>query len=145
MDGIASRGEKSNGDVVIMLTAQNVHWMAEMLLRSGRIELWLKTKLPEPKQKRQILKKYIEEDPGALELLGKNGQVPDVRAAAQISDHFCCADLRRIVADAKMLAAWDKHQGGDAAEGKKDYLEKAAENVREMQQDVYENTRHIYG
>merc|ERR1711920_48964 len=145
MDGITSRGKATGGDVVVMLTGQSVQWMADMLLRSGRIELWLKTTLPDARKKRQILKKYIEEDPGALELLGKNGQVPDVRAAAQISDHFCCADLRRIVADAKMLAAWDKHQGGEAAEAKKDYLEKAAENVREMQQDVYENTRHIYG
>merc|ERR550514_1567599 len=113
MDGITSRGEKSrtNGDVVIMLTAGNVHWMADMLLRSGRIELWLKTKLPEPKVKREILKKYIKEDPGALELLGVKGEVPDVRAASQASDCFCCADLRRIVGDAKVLAAWDRQTG----------------------------------
>jgi transitional endoplasmic reticulum ATPase len=150
MDGITSRGERSReqGDVIIMLTAQSVHWMAEMLLRSGRIELWLKTKLPEPKQKREILQKYIQEDPGALELLGVDGRPPDVRAAAQISDHFCCADLRRIVSDAKMLAAWDRQKGGGAKEvgrGNKDYLERAAESVRQMQQEVYENTRHLYG
>merc|ERR1712039_1076883 len=89
MDGITSRGgsNQHRGDVVVMLTGQSVHWMAEMLLRSGRIELWLKTKLPEPRQKHAILRKYIKDDPGAMELLCKNGEMPDVKAAAQASDH----------------------------------------------------------
>merc|ERR1719440_562961 len=59
MDGLTSRGSKQNGDVVVMLTGQNVQWMADMLLRSGRIELWLKTKLPEASTRRNILTKYI--------------------------------------------------------------------------------------
>merc|ERR1712029_294271 len=115
-----------------------------MLLRSGRIELWLKTKLPEPKVKREILKKYIREDQGALELLGEKGVPPDVRAAAQASDSFCCADLRRIVNDAKVLAAWDVG-AGKAFENKASYLEQAAKAVRTMQDEVQETTRHLYG
>merc|ERR1712031_109346 len=115
LDGITSHADSSRSDVVVMLTGQDVKWMADMLLRSGRIELWLKTNLPNPSQKRDILKKYIREDPSALKLLGKNGDVPDVRGAAQCSDRFCCADLRRIVGDAKILAAWDhKKQKEDA-------------------------------
>jgi len=51
MDGITSRGQKQVGDVVVMLTAQRVQFLADMLLRSGRIELWLKTKLPDAKKK----------------------------------------------------------------------------------------------
>lgn len=148
MDGITSRNSRNqNGDVIIMLTGQSVHWMAEMLLRSGRIELWLKTKLPDGKQKREILKKYITEDKGAMELLCDAGTLPDVRDAAQKSDRFCCADLRRIVSDAKVLAAWDSEMGsGGKSDGqKKNYLEMAAENVRKMQEEVYENTRHLYG
>ncbi|CAK9068080.1 Cell division control protein 48 [Durusdinium trenchii] len=146
MDGLTSRGkrQRENGDVVVILTGQNVHWMADMLLRSGRIELWLKTKLPEPRQKREILKKYIREDPGALELLGKNREVPNVQSAAQASDSFCCADLRRVVSDAKMLAAWDRSSQKTPLEGSV-YLEKAAERVRSMQDEVKSTTRNLYG
>merc|ERR1711982_87606 len=104
MDGLTSRGTKQNGDVIVVLTGQSVQWMADMLLRSGRIELWLKTKLPDGRRKREILTKYIKEDPGALELLGE-GAVPDVITAVNLSDNFCCADLRRVVSDAKMQAA----------------------------------------
>lgn len=118
--------------------------MADMLLRSGRIELWLKTKLPEPRQKRRILEKYIKEDPGALELLGEGGAVPDVTKAAQESDSFCCADLRRVVGDAKMLAAWDR-SGGQKMLGGAEYLEKAASGVRRMQDEVHSNARNLYG
>lgn len=147
MDGLTSRGkrQRENGDVVVILTGQNVHWMADMLLRSGRIELWLKTKLPEPRQKREILRKYIKEDPGALELLGKDGEVPDVKVAAQTSDSFCCADLRRVVSDAKMLAAWDRSTGKAKVLEGSAYLEKAAEGVRRMQDEVHSNARNLYG
>merc|ERR1712139_670634 len=79
LDGITSHSTTERSDVVVMLTGQDIRWMADMLLRSGRIELWLKTKLPNPSQKREILKKYIKEDPAALKLLGKDGAVPDVR------------------------------------------------------------------
>lgn len=148
MDGLTSRGkrQRESGDVVVMLTGQSVQWMADMLLRSGRIELWLKTKLPEPRQKREILKKYIKEDPGAMELLCKDGELPDVKAAAQASDHFCCADLRRVVSDAKMLAAWDRKAGKSAkiSDGA-GYLEKAAESVRKMQEEVHSSARNLYG
>lgn len=150
MDGLTSRA-KSNGDVVVMLTGQNVHWMADMLLRSGRIELWLKTKLPGPKQKQSILHKYIQEDKGASELLMKDGKLPDVKGTSQLSDHFCCADLRRIVSDAKTMAAWDLHDAqrkGEQVPPNQDgkfYLEKAAAALRSMQEEVKENTRGIYG
>merc|ERR1712216_426525 len=144
MDGLTSRGEKAPADVVVVLTAQRVQWMADMLLRSGRIELWLKTKLPEPKQKRNILRAYIKDDPGALNLLGVEGQPPDVSSAAQVGDQFCCADLRRIVGDAKTQAAWDLHSGAKVKSGA-DYLEKAAKDLKGMVEAVEENTRSIYG
>lgn len=109
---------------------------------------WLKTKLPEPKKRKEILIKYIKEDPGALELLGQDGTPPDVSGAAQASDHFCCADLRRVVNDAKLLAAWDRK----ASLGKKGkqrsgaaYLEDAAQAVHRMQQEVKANMRSMYG
>lgn len=151
MDGLTSRGERQrqNGDVIVILTGQNVHWMAKMLLRSGRIELWLKTKLPEPKVKREVLKKYITEDAGAIELLGVDGAAPDVRPASQAGDQYCCADLRRIVNDAKVLSAWDRHGSGtDKPEKPLDgakYLEQAAQAVTKMQTEVDQLTRNMYG
>merc|ERR1712216_393664 len=144
MDGLTSRGEKASGDVIVVLTAQRVQWMADMLLRSGRIELWLKTKLPEPRQKQNILRAYIKDDPGALNLLGVEGQPPDVSSAAQVGDQFCCADLRRIVGDAKTQAAWDRHSGAKIKNGG-DYLEQAARKLKSMTMEVEENTRSIYG
>jgi len=152
MDGLLSRGERQqqNGDVVVVLTGQSIHWMAKMLLRSGRIELWLKTKLPEPKVKREVLKKYITEDPGALDLLGVDGTVPDVRAASQSGDRYCCADLRRIVSDAKVLAAWDRYGPSRGTGQEKQisgakYLQDAAEAVTNMQNEVDSLTRSMYG
>merc|ERR1712146_255287 len=142
MDGLTSRGKKRTGDVIVMLTGQSVHWMAKMLLRSGRIELWLKTKLPEPKVKREVLKKYISEDAGALKLLGKDGEVPDVRAASSAGDHYNCADLRRIVNDAKVLSAWGAYGISDKKPEKPSdgavYLEEAAKAVSTMQREVEE-------
>jgi len=143
MDGITSRGESQVGDVIVMLTAQRVQWLADMLLRSGRIELWLKTKLPDHRQKRDILKKYIKEDAGAMELLGGEGAVPDVSMAVQLSERFCCADLRRIVNDAKTQAAWDRHTGGKVKAGMH-YLEQAAKAVKDMQNEVDERARSVY-
>mmetsp|Transcript_43620 Transcript_43620/g.70704 ORF Transcript_43620/g.70704 Transcript_43620/m.70704 type:complete len:540 (+) Transcript_43620:106-1725(+) len=153
MDGLTSRGrrQRDSGDVVVVLTGQSVHSMADMLLRSGRIELWLKTKLPNPRQKREILQKYIKEDPGAMQLLCKDSELPNVTAAAQASEMFCCADLRRVVSDAKMLAAWDRAAQAKAKGGQikildgAGYLEKAAENVRKMQEEVNSNSRNLYG
>lgn len=148
LDGITSRGQQQD-DVVVMLTGQDVKWMASMLLRSGRIELWLKTNLPNPIQKRDILKKYINEDKGALKLLGKENMLPDVRGAAQCSDRFCCADLRRIVGDAKILAAWDRKKltaNGKEAELKhgSEYLQEAAEAVRDMKCQAEVNMSKIF-
>lgn len=143
MDGITSRGENQVGDVVVMLTAQRAEWMADMLLRSGRIELWLKTKLPDQKQKRAILKKYIKDDPGALSLLGSDEIVPDVSTAAGLSESFCCADLRRVVNDAKTQAAWDRHTGAKMKSGAS-YLEAAAKAVKYMQDDVDSHRQSVY-
>jgi len=151
MDGLTSRGERQqqNGDVIVILTGQNVQWMAKMLLRSGRIELWLKTKLPQPKVKREILQKYVSEDAGAMKLLATEGQVPDVRQASQAGERYCCADLRRIVSDAKIMAAWDRHGAPGEKTGKplegSEYLVKAATAVTDMQNDVDSITRAMYG
>jgi len=89
------------------------------------------------------LKKYIREDPGAMKLLGGENATPDVSMTAQLSEKFCCADLRRIVNDAKMQAAWDLHTGGKVKGGAA-YLEQAAKAVKEMQNEVDDNAASIY-
>jgi ATP-dependent 26S proteasome regulatory subunit len=138
MDGLTSRGQGQNGDVLVVMTAQDVHAMADMLLRSGRIELWLQTKLPDIKTKGAILEKYIREDQGAMKLLGDGTSMPDVSRAAAACDRFCAADLRRIVADAKVLAAWAKHQPSESLKkcSGAEFLEKAAVEVRIMRDAV---------
>lgn len=148
LDGLTSRGQQQqqNGDVIIILTGQDVRWMAQMLLRSGRIELWLKTKLPETKTKREILKKYVSGDSGAMKLLANNGELPDVKPASSQGDNYCSADLRRIVNDAKVLAAWDQYKDPEKKDKSNgaEYLEEAAKAVTKMQNEVEDLSRSMY-
>merc|ERR1712232_999402 len=119
------------------------------------IELWLKTKLPDARKRREILSKYIMEDSGALELLGKEGSPPAVSGAAQTCDGFCAADLRRVVDDAKVLAAWDLQASAPPSETASkrmckrmsgaEYLEEAAKALYRMQDEVKANVRNMYG
>lgn len=162
MDGLTSRGAEGHGQVLTMLTAQDVRFLAPMLLRSGRIELWLKTKVPEGKRKREILLKYLEDDPGALELLyTADGKPPELKDVLPVCDGFSCADLRRVVNDAKVHAAYDRESkksagekkmadgegkkgDGDATQSGAAYLEKAARYMRDMQDGADETRRHFY-
>merc|ERR1719201_1042586 len=133
MDGLTSRGVEGRGNVLTMLTAQDARFLAPMLLRSGRIELWLQTRPPEGKRKREIMLKYLTEDPGALKLLGFQGDPPLLENALAQCDGFTASDLRRIVNDAKVDAAQRREQDPKAQIDGAKVLERAARAFREMQ------------
>merc|ERR1719230_77409 len=57
MDGLCTT-ESSN--VVVVMTAADAKFMPPAILRSGRIELWLKTEKPKPRERRTILQNYVE-------------------------------------------------------------------------------------
>ncbi|WDD90364.1 AAA family ATPase (plasmid) [Burkholderia sp. FERM BP-3421] len=101
LDGLVSGAV---GNVCLMMTAMNVNDLPPALVRSGRIELWLETKLPDREVRAEILARYsavFPEPPTEAELVGLAGQ----------SKGFTPADLRRIVGDAKALLVQDAHVG----------------------------------
>lgn len=97
LDGLTSKKDASAENLVcVVMTAANAKMLPEPLLRSGRIELWLHTKLPEYPTRMQMLKDLLSEDSNGLAAARLN-------TVAQRAEGFTCADLRRIVADARNL------------------------------------------
>ncbi len=104
LDGLES---KSSSGVCVMLTAMDLGNIPPALVRSGRIELWLETKLPDDAARRLLLEKLlsdrtkIENDVAWLTIIEK-------------TQGFSGADLKRIVQDAKLKLASDmvKHRVG---------------------------------
>ena len=97
LDGLES---ESASQVCVMMTAMEVRPIPEALLRSGRVELWLETKVPDATIRARIIERWLgDELPQA--------QAVDFDAMAAITAGFTPADLRRLVADAKTLYASD--------------------------------------
>lgn len=98
LDGIES---ESAGDVCVMMTAMDVGGLPPALIRSGRIELWLETRLPDEPARIAILQDLAVELPPAV------GQ-PDMARVATATEGLTGADLKRLVEDAKVLFAYDR-------------------------------------
>jgi ATP-dependent 26S proteasome regulatory subunit len=98
LDGLES---KSAGRVTVMMTAMDVAGLPPALVRSGRIELWLETKLPD----RSARTKIVEDHAAALP--SEIGPV-DVSRIAEATDGLTGADLKALMEDGKMLFAFDR-------------------------------------
>jgi len=85
------------------MTAMNVNDIPEAILRSGRVEVWLETKVPDQETRRDILIYYGNEVASAHTTF-------DADHVAQHSGGFTPADLRRIIGDAKALLGYDLYQ-----------------------------------
>lgn len=97
LDGLES---ETSRNVCVMMTAMNVKLIPDALLRSGRVELWLETKVPVAAIRARILQRWM-----GNEL--PQSQALDFDELAQMTEGFTPADLRRLVADAKALCAAD--------------------------------------
>jgi transitional endoplasmic reticulum ATPase len=97
LDGLES---ESPGQICVMMTAMDVGNMPPALVRSGRIELWLETRLPDATARAQILEDRCADLPAQL------GAV-DVEKLAGLTEGMSGADLRRMVEDGKLLYAYD--------------------------------------
>jgi ATP-dependent Zn protease len=119
LDGLESA---SAGRVCVMMTAMNVSSLPAALLRSGRVELWLETKLPDTEARAAILRERLANLPAGI-------RVEDVAALAAASRGLTGADLKAVVEDGKLDFAHDQVRGKPprAAE---DYFLEAIENVR---------------
>jgi transitional endoplasmic reticulum ATPase len=101
LDGVES---ESAGRICLMMTAMDIGNMPPALVRSGRIELWLETRLPDEAARAAILADRCAELPAAF------GDVDTARLAAE-TDGLSGADLRRLVEDGKVLYAYDRARG----------------------------------
>src|SRR5207253_6754199 len=63
LDGLESEG---TARVCVMMTAMNVAHLPPALVRSGRVELWLGMKLPDPQARAEILSEHLQSLPEEL-------------------------------------------------------------------------------
>jgi ATP-dependent 26S proteasome regulatory subunit len=101
LDGLES---ESAGGVCLVLTAMDVGSLPPALVRSGRIELWLETRLPDEAARAAILRDRCAQLPASM------GAV-DVDRLAAATEDLSGADLKRIVEDGKLLYAFDRARG----------------------------------
>ncbi|HEY0150893.1 MAG TPA: ATP-binding protein [Longimicrobium sp.] len=119
LDGLES---ESAGRVCLMMTAMDVGSLPPALVRSGRIELWLETRLPDEEARAAILADRCAGLPAAV------GAV-DVQRLAASTDGLTGADLARLVEDGKILVAYDRSRG-EAEDEPTAYFLRAIETVR---------------
>ena len=119
LDGLESA---SAGRICLMMTAMDVGNLPPALVRSGRIELWLETRLPSTAARAAILTDRCAELPVAI------GRV-DVQALAEAREGLSGADLKRVVDDGKLLFAFARSRGA-AMQPATTYFLSAIETVR---------------
>lgn len=119
LDGLES---ESNKRVCIMMTTMDVASVPPALVRSGRIELWLETRLPDNEARLKILIDQAHRLPPELRSY-------DPLRLAEITDGLTGADLKRLIEDAKILLAYDKSRNVEC-EDLFSYFERATETIR---------------
>jgi len=123
IDGLES---ESAGRVCVMMTAMDVGRLRPALVRSGRVELWLEMKLPDPEARAQILSDHLKTLPEEL-------REPDVPQLIAATEGFTGADLKRLVEDGKAIYVYDKARGAEL-KPTSDYFMRAVEVVKENKQ-----------
>jgi transitional endoplasmic reticulum ATPase len=105
--------------VCVMMTAMNVSSLPAALVRSGRIELWLETRLPDEQARRTILSEKVATLPAPL-------NSADTVRLAEASGQLTGADLKSAIEDAKLLYAYDCWQQAGARPVDEYFLEAIA-------------------
>ena len=110
LDGL--EGASPSGRVSVMMTAMDALRLPSALLRSGRVDLWLETRLPDRKSRRQIAEDALRGFPESL-----CAQIDLEQIAGETHD-FTAADLKSAIEDGKLLFAYEKgqRQSGDVTE-----------------------------
>ena len=100
LDGLESA---SSERVCVMMTAMNPGSLPPAMLRSGRVELWLETRLPDAVAREEILRDRLAglDDFAAADLTQVAGDAKGLTGA----------DLKAVVEDAKLLFAHDVSTG----------------------------------
>ncbi|MFN2565453.1 MAG: AAA family ATPase [Gemmatimonadaceae bacterium] len=119
LDGLES---KSAAGVCLVMTAMDVGSLPPALVRSGRIELWLETTLPDNEARAAILRDRCRQLPQSM------GEV-DTATLAAVTEGMSGADLKSLIEDGKLLYAYDRAHDRPARSAT-DYFISAAESVR---------------
>jgi len=98
LDGLESASAER---VCVMMTAMHPGSLPQALLRSGRVELWLETALPDAAARAAILREKLAGLPAPIG--GAN-----IAAIASASKGLTGADLKNVVDDAKLQFAHDR-------------------------------------
>ncbi|WP_175597025.1 AAA family ATPase [Peristeroidobacter soli] len=123
LDGVES---ESASKVCLMMTAMDPNRVPEPLLRSGRVELWLGTRLPDQETRERMYRRYLAEGFDDVASF-------DVHAIARNSEGFTPADVRRAVNDAKLEYASQLVAQMDATPSTHHVIN-AIERIRTMRQ-----------
>jgi transitional endoplasmic reticulum ATPase len=118
LDGLESA---SSERVCVMMTAMNPASLPPAMLRSGRVELWLETRLPDAEAREQILRDRMA---GIDVFAGA-----DLARIAGLAHGLTGADLKAVVEDAKLLFAHDVSTG-TPARALEEYFAEAIDEVR---------------
>jgi transitional endoplasmic reticulum ATPase len=116
LDGLESASAER---VCVMMTAMDVNSLPAAMVRSGRIELWLETKLPDEAARAAILREKL------TKLLSPIGTA-DLATLANASRGLTGADLKAVVEDAKLLYAQDVVLNTPSRPAEQYYLEAIA-------------------
>jgi transitional endoplasmic reticulum ATPase len=119
LDGLESA---SAGRICLMMTAMDVGNLPPALVRSGRIELWLETRLPSTDARAAILADRVAELPSSIAPV-------EVDVLAEASEGLSGADLKRVVEDGKLLFAYERTRGA-RGQPPTAYFLRAIETVR---------------
>ena len=120
LDGLES---ESAGRVCVILTAMDVGALPPALVRSGRVELWLETRLPDPAARLQILEDLMEQLPPPF-------PEASLQTIADDTDGLTGADIKRVIEDGKVLFAFDRSRKIPTSPVT-DYFVRAIATVRE--------------
>ncbi len=118
LDGLESA---SSERVCVMMTAMNPGCLPPAMLRSGRVELWLETRLPDVAAREQILRDRL----AGLDVFA----AADLASVAASARGLTGADLKAVVEDAKLLLAHDLSSAAPPR-ALEDYFTTAIEEVR---------------
>jgi transitional endoplasmic reticulum ATPase len=113
LDGLESATSER---ICVMMTAMEVSSLPAALVRSGRIELWLETRLPDEGSRRAIFSEKVAGLPAPLSGV-------DLEMLAHASPGLTGADLKAAVEDAKLLYAYEWTQGNGVRPVEEYFLE----------------------
>ena len=101
LDGLESAASER---VCVIMTAMHPGALPAAMLRSGRVELWLETRLPDAEARSAILRERLAQLPAPF-------NEADIGRIVPASDGLTGADLKYVVDDAKLLYAGERARG----------------------------------